>query len=338
MTAEQWRRRWRAVGLGVDRLFPVAYGPPAPRLECLHGLVPNSLAVPGEGRRSFDNAEKELVKDGCVFGMKFIAEFLPGQVVCADAKPLLPEAASRLAVRCVDGGNVYVGSVDLIVRLAASRSQTWNAYDDQELALDFKATGAETPLGVNGPTMRGYIENMRRVMLAARREHGNRVGLCAAAGFLVWRPPGPTFSGAHHRGAYGFVAYDVERLVAWDPKSSRLPDPVSLNGKLLVAGRGSETGPDSLPTPPPPARPPARDRWGELQGMSVRNRTWVTLQDFVRVFSMGRGGPVKRTAQNVHKRLQEDQVKVEDYRKGGVGRPLKIARVRDLRRSYPNLA
>ena len=160
----------------------------------------------------------------------------------------------------------------------------------------------------------------------------------AVAGFLVWRPPGQTFSGNHHGGAYGFVAYDVDGLLEWSPQSSRLPTPVALYGKLLVPGRISEADPDSLPQPPVPARPPVRDRWGELRGMSVKSRGWVMLHDFVRVFNLGRGGLVKRTSQNVYKRLRDNDTETQDYKKGGVGRPLKIARIADLQRSYPELS
>jgi hypothetical protein len=337
MTPEVWRRTWRSRGLGVDRLFPLAYGQPSPTLEELKNLIPKTHVIPGEAKRTLDDADKEVVKDSCVFAMGFIAENLPGQVVCADAKPLLTEAASRLAVRSIEGNQVYVGSVDLLLRLAAKRSGPWQPYDGKELALDFKLTGAASPLGINGPSMRGYTLNMRAVLQAARRERGNRVGRCAVAAFLVYRPPGVTYSGAQHRGAHGFVAYDVDRLLAWDPKSNRLPNPLVLCGKLLVPGSQSEAGADSLPPPPPPARPPARDRWAELGAMIVKPPSWVLLHDFVRVFKLGRGGPIKRISQNVHKRLLGDGRSIQDHQ-GGVGRPLKIARVADLRRSYSSLS
>ena len=62
------------------------------------------------------------------------------------------------------------------------------------------------------------------------------------------------------------------------------------------------------------------------------------LHDFVRVFTLGRGGPVKRTSQSVHKRLRDNESATQDYKKGGVGRPLKIARVADLQQVYPELS
>jgi hypothetical protein len=321
----------------LDRLLPTAYAQPAPALRDLAGRVPTWLVVPGEGRAKLTDEDKAVAAAAVIFVMGFVAEFLPAQVTCTDAKSLLPGGASELCVRGVGGGHQeFIGGVDLLLRVHASRPGTWHAYDKGELMLDVKLTGVAGALGANGPTVRSYVEQLRRVLEAARGVSGARLGGCQVAGLLLWRPPGPTFDGAQRQDAHGFIAFDADRLLSWNPASQRLPGALCLSGKLLVAGRGPECGPESLPTPSLPAQPLARDRWAELAALKVK-QGWVVIHDFVKVFELGRGGPVKRISERVCKRLRGNDLGVEDHDSGSRGRPNKRARISELRQVYPHL-
>ena len=199
--------------------------------------------------------------------------------------------------------------------------------------FDVKLTGAKSVLGLNGPTMRTYLSHARAVLLAARKE-GCRVGQCRAVAFLVRRPPGETFDGGLHRGSFGFVAIDTDVLVAWEPKTAKqAPATISMCGGLLQRAAAAE--PEALPYAPPPARPPPRDRWYDLEQVEVKPG-WVTTQDFCRIFKIGQNNR-KHGANRVHKRLRDDGAVIDSWKGGGRGPPFKIARISALKTSYKRL-
>lgn len=213
-----------------------------------------------------------------------------------------PKEASQLAVRCVDGADdEYLGSFDLLLRVWQTRAGVWSPYHERDVALDVKVTGYHSVLGLNGPTMRTYVEHGRAVLMSARRAE-LALGECAAVAYLIRRPSGKSSTGAPCNAAFGFVAFDSAKLIAWDPKSSRAPPYITLAGSLLQAGRVLE--PSSLPPAPMPARPRQRDRWQELARMEVK-RGWVCLLDFANVF--GQGGPSgrKQAGNRAGKRLRD---------------------------------
>ena len=174
-----------------------------------------------------------------------------------------------------------------------------------------------------------------QMVLKAARTEGGQVAECSVAAFLVHRPSGTTRDGRPCNATFGFVAFKVDTLLAWDPQRSlRAPSFIHICGGLLELGVGSE--PRSLPQPPPAARPPPRDRWTELSASTVTPGR-VLLLDFCRVFRIGVGS-VKQAAQRVSKRLRDGGVVLGDYSGGSKGRPPKTARLSDLKRHYPNLA
>ena len=91
--ASAWRRRWRAIGLAADRLLPAGYNFPAPSSEQLLAKIPSYLIIPGKGngRWTFSEEDKDLILDGVVFALGFVAESMPVQVVATDMKPQLPQ-------------------------------------------------------------------------------------------------------------------------------------------------------------------------------------------------------------------------------------------------------
>lgn len=330
-----WRRRWRARGVGLDRTLPVCFGPAVPPVASLASRVPRMVVVPDAGKVKLDDADVSAVVESADFMMAFIAEFLPVQIVANDAKPLLPGAASTLAVKTVsgEGEGTYLGSFDLVARIFATRAGPWLAHSREEMVIDCKMTGASCCLGVNGPTMRTYIAHAQMVMKEARKA-GGRVAECSVVAFLLHRPRGLTRDGRPHGGSYGFVAFKVDTLLAWDArKSVRAPSFIHMCGKLLEAGVGREPG--SLPQPPPAARPPPRDRWADLEAIAVAPGR-VLLLDFCGVFRIGVGN-VKQAAQRVSKRLRDEGVVLGSHNDGGAGRPPKTARLSDLRRKYRQL-
>ena len=134
-------------------------------------------------------------------------------------------------------------------------------------------------------------------------------------------------------GLFGFVAFDVDVLLQWNVASIRAPSHLALFGALLQPGRVAE--PEILVVPPAPARPPPRDRWADLQQLCVRPG-WATLHDFVRVFGLGGRQGLKSAAGKVSKRLRDSEFTVDDYTHG-IGRPLKVGRLMDLKRCYAAL-
>ena len=332
---EGWRRRLRARGVGLDRTLPICFGPAAPPVASLASRVPRTVVVPDAGRVKLDDTDVRAVVESADFMTAFIAEFLPVHVYANDAKPLLPSIGSTLAVKSVsgEGEGTYVGSFDLLARIFATRVGPWLAHNRQDMAIDCKMTGASCRLGVNGPTMRTYITHAQMVMRAARKA-GGQVAECRVVAFLLHRPCGPTRDGREHSGNFGFVAFKVDTLLAWDArKCSNAPSFIHICGRLLESGVGSE--PTSLPRPQSIATPPPRNRWTDLQAIAVKPGH-VLLLDFCRVFGFGVGN-VKQAAQRVSKRLRDNDVLLENYNDGTTGGPPKMARLSDLKRMYPKL-
>ena len=331
--ATEWRRLWRALGVTLDRLLPIVFSLPAPALDELGPKVERRVVVPGSGKVGVSEKQVALVVEAAAFVSAYVAEHLPAQVVATDTKPDFLTIASGLAVRSQGGGRECVGSFDLLLRMYSVRSGPWKKYHGKEMALDVKLTGASGVLGLNGPTMRSYLSHARAVMVAARRGRC-RVGRCPLLAFLLRRPPGPTYEGAHHSGAFGFVAIDVNTLVQWDPHTAaQARAAVVMHGGLLQRAATSE--PLAQPHVHVPERPRARDRWAELRQLSVRPG-WVTTRDFCETFDIGAAN-LKSSSGRVNKRLHEEGSELETWRSGSRGQPVKIARVSSLQRSYPRL-
>ena len=89
--APAWRRRWRAIGLGADKLLPIGYTVLAPSFQQLNAKITSSLIVPGNGRWTFTDEDTALILEGSVFAMAFIAESMLVQVVVTDTKLHLPD-------------------------------------------------------------------------------------------------------------------------------------------------------------------------------------------------------------------------------------------------------
>ena len=252
-----------------------------------------------------------------------------------DTDVKLPQCASRLAVRAVGGGDKeFLGSFDVLLRIRAARPGLWRKYDGGELALDCKLTGVSTTLGLNGMTLRTYTQNARAVVSAARNQ-GLRVGRCGLVAFLLRRPPGHTQQGLAHRGGFGFVAFETDVLLNWDPTSNRPPRTFTLSGSLLQGGQDNDEDALALQRAPP-ARAPQRDRWAELSEAAVRTG-WVKVTDFVNAFSLRGRASEKKATEKALKRLRQGNGALDDTDGGVVGRPHKIARLSDLKRLYPDL-
>ena len=48
---QEWRRKWRARGLAVDRLLPFAFKVPAPDKSAIEKRVAPDVVVPGDQKR-----------------------------------------------------------------------------------------------------------------------------------------------------------------------------------------------------------------------------------------------------------------------------------------------
>ena len=166
----------------------------------------------GDGRQNVGDDDAPLVVASARLTMGFVAS-LPVVVTHADVKPLLPEKASTLAVKKVGSETVYIGSFDMLLRVHCYRAGPWKNYNEAVVALDLKMTGASSCIGLSGPTMRMCLGHAQTVVREARKQKGV-VGSCRVVAFLLIRPQCPTFAGKSHRGAFGFVAYDVEKLLA----------------------------------------------------------------------------------------------------------------------------
>ena len=330
-----WRRRWRALGLAVDRVLPVCFGVPSPPLSELQGRVPRAVILPTGEKYTLNDEELQVSATSGDFMAAYTAEALPAQVVDNDLKPKLPAVASRLAVRSLGGGDKeYVGSFDVLLRLRVSKRGIWSNYANEEMALDCKITGVESQLGLNGLTMRSYFQNAQTVLRAARAQK-LRVGDCRLVAFLLRRPPGRMIDGRTHAGAIGFVAFDVDILMKWDATSKNPPLHVGLHGNLLHGGKDAIPDPVAL-VKNTPARPPKRDRWAELRQISTR-RGWATVLNFVKIFGLIGRQTDKKATENALKRLRKKRCLLEDH-VDGVGRPAKSARLSDLQMVYPDLA
>ena len=183
--------------------------------------------------------------------------------------------------------------------------------------------------------MRRIIEHGREAMRSARMQRGCFVGQCNVVAYLLRRPPGLTFQGKTHPGAWAFVAIDVKTLLEWDPSSQRAPARITTMGNLLVEGKGVE--PDSLPRPQPPPTRSLVDRWKILRDKHAHNG-WAQVQDFITVFSLKGRGDIKHATYKACKRLRDGHKVVKDQDMPGVpGRPKKCARVMDMQCVYPDL-
>ena len=328
MLPNNWRRLWRGRGLAVDKLLPVSFGVPSPVLQDLETRAPRAVLVPGGSRQILDDTDRACVVEGVLFAAAYVAECLPVQVVDTDLRGQLPAEATHLAVRKVGEGEIeYMGSFDLLLRVHARRAGVWQPFNKTEMALDFKMTGAASPFGLNGATMRTYIENARAVMLAA-------LDKCTIIAFLIYRPPGPTYDGRAHRGGEAFVAFNADTLCTWSPSSQRPPSPIVMTGSMLQEGKLEPMEPTSLPKPI--VRAPRRDLWGELSRLSVK-RGWVQVKDFVTTFELPPRGTPKKATQKALNKLRDAGYPLEDSTTGRSGRPKKIARIAHLSNVYPDL-
>ena len=143
--------------------------------------------------------------------------------------------------------------------------------------------------------MKDYLSHARTVIQAARR---NTLELVAAAQllFLLRRPPGPTFDGKHHAGAYSCVAVGVDVLLGLHPtKARQAPSTIALTGLLLQRAAAEEAA--SLPPPRP------WGRWADLQQLEVRSG-YVIAQDFCALFKIGAGNPKKGAEQVLTERCE----------------------------------
>ena len=331
---EAWRRQWRGLGLAVDRLLSICFGIPSPTLSELHGRVPRAVNLPIGSKYTLTDDDVQAAAASADFMAAYVAEALPTQVVDNDLKPRLPAVASRFAVRSLRGGDKeYVGSFDVLLRMRVTRRGIWHDYANAEMAVDCTITGVESTLGLNGLTLRSYFQNAQTVLGAARAQK-LRIGDCRMAAFLLRRPPGRTLDGRIHAGDVGFVAFDVDRLLSWDPRSVRPPLHVGLYGNLLHGGRDAMPDPVTLVNNAP-VRPPPRDRWAELGQLKVRNG-WVTVKNCVRTFGLIGRQTEKKATEKALKRLRKQSPHLEDHA-DGVGRPENIARFSDLQIAYPGL-
>lgn len=330
---------WRTRGLAVDRLLSDGFTVPALSDEALQGRVAASVQVPGmSGRAKLTEEDKQCVLDVVSFATGFVAEVLPAQVLLTDAKPVLPHAASKLAVASVGGEKEFVGSFDIIVRIRSGLCKgLWRSWNGKDGAIDIKVTGASEPFGLNSTSMQRWLTHGRLVLQAARKDKHSPVGACSFAAYLIRRPEGPLFNsrgGKYHGGDYGFAAYDVQALTSWNPASSAAPKPFLVLGNLLKAGMSEETAALASQVLPPPIRPAQVNRWDILRDQKAV-AGWCTLHDFVDIFKLKGRGEMKYAAKRVAKRLRENDCDLQNQHGGtGKARPFKKARVCDLKRVY----
>ena len=103
------------------------------------------------------------------------------------------------------------------MRLHSTKSATWKDYNECEVALDVKLTGAEH-LGLSGVTMKQYLTHARAVFRAARSED-SRVGRCSVLAFLARRPACSTIPLNHVMCSRGFSRLRCCR--EWDSEAAR---------------------------------------------------------------------------------------------------------------------
>ena len=215
MTAPEWRLLWRTRGLALDRCTTDALAVPPLEPDVLRQRIPLTVQVPDQtSRTKLTEADRDVVYDVAQFVSGFMAECLPAQLVATDARPLLPNVASKLAVQAVGDEKEFIGSFDAIIRIRAAieEANAWRRWNMCDGAVDIKMTGAAEPFGLNSPSMRRWLATGRLVMKAARKIKDNPVGQCSFVAWLIRRPRGPTFSsrgGKVHGGAYAFLAFDA---------------------------------------------------------------------------------------------------------------------------------
>ena len=126
-------------------------------------------------------------------------------------------------------------------------------------------------------------------------------GVATQLAFLIYRPPGFTVDGRSHRGGFGFVAFDADKLCQWSPGSQNNPDYMVMNGTLFQNCVFEPLEPAALP--PFVLRAPQRDRWAELRQLMVKPG-WVKVRDFVFV--------IYHTGLVVHKMVDKKDLGVAD--------------------------
>ena len=204
------------------------------------------------------------------------------------------------------------------------------AYNNSEVALDFKLTAASAPFGLNGATMRDYFQRAQKVMLAARAEE-SRLGQCRVVAFLLRRPACLTFDGRTQRCAFGFVALDADVLCNWDKTSQRPPTCLTTCGSMLQTGTLEPAPLQAAPTRVTSA--PRTDRWDQLEQVK---RGWVRVQDFALVFKVPPERNLKKATQKLLQRLRKEHCEVVNDERDTTGRPPKVARTRDLQSVWPS--
>lgn len=293
-----------------------------------------------KARTTLSSEDKDVVMDVASFVTGYVAEVLPAQVIETDKKTW-PHVASKLAVQKVGSENEFVGSFDLVVKIRSGIGVgTWRRWNNKEGAIDIKVTGASEAFGLNSPTMRRWLATGRLVMKAARKSPGCRLKDCSFVAYLVRRPRGPIFTGRGrvHLGAYAFVAYDVNTLIAWDPfKDQSAPKAFLSVGDLIISGKVDDTLAPTAPMLPPPRRPNQVDRWKILEETKATSG-WCNVEDFVDVFKKKGKGEIKYATKEVLKRLRASSCTLKDADPQGKGRPRKTARVCDLKKVYKGLS
>ena len=326
-----WRLMWRRRGLGVDRCLPFFLQPSA-ELDVLREKIPAKVCVPDGGYMNLDGADKELIFSTCLRFVEYIAQHLPMVVTICDTRKHVPRSVSTLAVRAPDaprGEKTFVGSFDALLRVFNSRPGTvWSQYHLQEIAMDMKVTSACQPLGLGGATMLGYFIHGHRVLKAAAKEK-SRIGKCAVVAWLLHRPAGDDREGKYRSAMDGFVAFDMQKFVQWEPRRSKSPPtPLVLSGPLLVAG----LGPLEMSRLPSAPRAVAQNRWLTLEKKASKGK--ISLQAFVIHFGMCGAQDAKKAAYRVGKRLRDRGFDTENDATGRCRRQPKLARVSDLRKCY----
>ena len=291
--------------------------------------------VPADRKVQLAEEDKVLVAEAVDFVQDFVAE-LPVQVVATDFKSLEPDSVSGLAVRAVgDGRHVYAGSFDLLLRVRTTRSLVWKVYNGKEVAFDMKLTGAVSTLGIDSQTIIDILAHGQAV-LGASQKHGGRLGSCSLVAYLIRRPPGITNMNTMHRGSWGFLLFDMDVFMRWNPLSKRAPRRLIESGTLIKNGRqddlhvvpnGAPSGPALVVNPRP-----RRNRWADLVAVAVRPG-WVMALDFVKIFELGVGNP-KHAANRAVKRLRDGNCTIDSHTAGGSGPPKKLVKISDLRRHY----
>ena len=334
-----WRTLWRVRGLALDRLLPCAFKVPLPSIDALRQRVVPEVAIPSEGKQKLSQDDKDLVFECSEWVTGFVAEVLPVQVVSADLK--LPGGASTLAVRA--GGatqSEYIGSFDMVLRVRGSSpdlSGIWRRYDKTEAALDVKLTGASKAIGVDSDYVLRMLRHGHAVLKAADKDTSSPLCACAIVMYLLRRPPGPTFNGANHAGAFSLLVFDRQVFRGWDPKSAKSPKLLLKLGQLVTNGKSDGDACTSAMVPLASrvarAAQQPQDRWAQLPSLSSR-RGWVTCLKFVQHF--GKCGPskAKDAAERVKKRMEKEGYEIQNADVSGKGRPPKMARISDLKRVF----